>query len=57
MFELNKFLMKGFRDAVGKMHDYQIIKDATGWYDKGVLTKTDLAEIEALLDSKNEVKQ
>ena len=45
MFILREFLLKGFLDAVGKMADYQIILNATGWYDKGVLLEEDLAEI------------
>lgn len=54
MFELNKFILKGLKDAVGKMPDYQIIMNAAGWHDKGVLTEDNLAEIEALIDIKNE---
>ena len=53
MFELKKFIMKGMKDAVGKMPDYKIILNATGWHDKGVLNEADLAEIEALIDRKN----
>ena len=53
MFNLREFLMKGFRDAVGKMADYQIIMNATGYYEKNVLTTEDLAEIQALIDEKN----
>lgn len=53
MFILREFLMKGFRDAVGKMPDYQIIMNATGYYEKNVLTTEDLAEIQSLIDEKN----
>ena len=53
MFILRDFLMKGFRDAVGKMADYQIIMNATGYYEKNVLTTEDLAEIQSLIDEKN----
>ena len=53
MFILRDFLMKGFRDAVGKMADYQIIMNATGYYEKNVLTTEDLAEIQSLVDEKN----
>lgn len=53
MFNLREFLMKGFRDAVGKMADYQIIMNATGYYEKNVLTTEDLAEIQSLIDEKN----
>ena len=53
MFILRDFLMKGFRDAVGKMADYQIILNAAGWFEKGVLSESDLAEIQAAIDEKN----
>lgn len=53
MFNLREFLMKGFRDAVGKMADYQIIMNATGYYEKNVLTTEDLAELQSLIDEKN----
>ena len=53
MFILRDFLMKGFRDAVGKMADYQIFMNATGYYEKNVLTTEDLAELQSLIDEKN----
>ena len=52
-FQLRNFLMKGFRDAVGKLDDSQIILNAAGWYNKEVLTEGDLEEIQTLLDKKN----
>lgn len=51
MFSLKAFLKKGFLDAVGKMADYQIILNASGWLEKGVLTEDDLAEIDAAITS------
>ena len=53
MFSLREFIKKGLLDAVGKMADYQIILNATGWYEKNVLTMEDLAEINAKIDEKN----
>lgn len=53
MFSLREFLMIGFKNAVGKMADYQIILNATGYYEKNVLTTDDLAELQALIDEKN----
>lgn len=35
------------------MSDYQIILNAAGWHEKGVLTEDNLAEIQAAIDSKN----
>ena len=53
MFILMDFLMKGFRDAVGKMADYQVIFNANGYYEKGVLTEEDLAELQNMINVKN----
>lgn len=49
-FSLREFIKKGLLDAVGKMADYQIILNAVGWYEKGVLTEEDLAEINAAIE-------
>ncbi len=51
MFSLREFLKKGFLDAVGKMADYQIILNASGWLEKGVLMEEDLAEINAAMEA------
>ena len=53
MFNLANFIKNGFIAAVGKMADYQIILNAAGWYEKGVLTESDLSEIQAAIDDKN----
>ena len=53
MFNLASFIKNGFIAAVGKMADYQIILNAAGWFEKGVLTETDLAEIQTTIDEKN----
>ena len=53
MFSLREFLMTGFKDAIGKMADYQIVLNATGYYEKNVLTTDDLAELQQLIDKKN----
>ena len=52
MFDYRGFLMQGFRDAVGKMADYQIILNANGYYEKGVLLEEDLAELQGLIEIK-----
>ena len=51
MFNLKDFIKKGLLDAVGKMADYQIILNAVGWHEKGVLSEDDLAEINNAIDS------
>lgn len=51
MFNLRDFIKRGLLDAVGKMADYQVILNATGWYEKGVLLEDDLAEISARIEA------
>lgn len=51
MFSLREFVKKGFLDAVGKMANYQIILNAAGWHEKGVLTEDDLSEINNAIES------
>ena len=51
MFNLKDFIKKGLLDAVGKMADYQVILNAVGWLEKGLLTEEDLAEINIAIDS------
>lgn len=46
MFVLKDFIKRGLIDAVGKMADYQIILNAVGWHEKGVLNEDDLEEIQ-----------
>ena len=53
MFNLGSFIKSGFIAAVGRMADYQIILNAVGWFEKGVLSESDLAEIQAAIDDKN----
>lgn len=51
MFSLKDFIKKGLLNAVGNMADYQIILNAAGWLEKGVLDEADLAEINAKIDA------
>jgi len=55
MFSLKEFVKKGLLDAVGKMADYQVILNAAGWLEKGVLTEEDLAEINTRIDAQYEL--
>ena len=57
MFSLRNLLKKGLLDAVGHMADYQVILNAVGWLEKGVLTEADLAEIEAAIDASHQAKE
>ena len=51
MFSLSNFIRTGLVRAVGRMADYQIILNAAGWHDKGVLTAEDLDMIQAAIDA------
>ena len=51
MFSLREFVKKGLLKAVGKMADYQIILNAVGWLEKGVLAEADLEEIQSSIDA------
>ena len=51
MFSLKDFIKKGLLDAVGKMADYQVILNAAGWMEKGVLDEADLADINAAIEA------
>ncbi len=53
MFSLREFVKDGFLKAVGKMADYQVILNAAGWNEKGVLTEEDLAEIQTAIQLNN----
>lgn len=51
MFSLKVFVKKGLMDAVGKMADYQVILNAAGWLEKGVLDADDLAQINEKIEA------
>lgn len=55
MFNLGDFIMMGLRDSVGKLADYQVILNATGWFEKGVLDESNLAELNEMIVAKNYV--
>lgn len=54
MFSLREFIKKGLMSAVGRMADYQVILNAAGWHEKGVLTAEDLADIQTAIDAQYE---
>lgn len=54
MFNFKEFIKNGLIKAVGKMADYQVILNAAGWFDKGVLEESDLADIQLCIDSQYE---
>ena len=54
MFSLREFIKKGLISAVGKIADYQVILNATGWYEKNVLQEEDLSEIDTKINAQYE---
>lgn len=56
MFNLREFIKSGLIDAVGKLANYQVILNATGWYEKGVLLEEDLAEINSVIENSKVVE-
>lgn len=57
MFDFKVFIKNGLIKAVGNMADYQIILNAAGWFEKGVLTENDLADIQLAIDSRLEAEE
>ena len=55
MFSLHDFVMKGLKEAIGKLEDYQVVLNAAGWFDKGVLSKEDLAEINQMIEAREQL--
>ena len=53
MFCLRNFVKTGLLQSVGQMANYQVILNAAGWLEKGVLTETDLAEINTAIAAKS----
>lgn len=51
MFNLREFILNGLFAAIGKMADYQVILNAAGWHDKGVLLEEDLTEINRRIEA------
>lgn len=54
MFSLREFIKKGLLDAIGKLADYQVILNAAGWHEKGVLLEEDLVQINNAVDAQYE---
>ena len=57
MFNLKEFVKSGLLKAVGKMADYQVILNAAGWLEKGVLTEDDLSEIDTAINAQYPTEQ
>lgn len=57
MFSLREFILSGLMGAIGKMPDYQVILNAAGWLEKGVLLEDDLAAIQAKINEANTIEE
>lgn len=56
-YNANEFVMTGLRDAIGKQPDWWVIDRAVIHQEKGNLTDTNLAELQARIESKNAVSE
>ena len=57
MFNLRDFVKGGLISAIGKMEDYQVILNAAGWHEKGVLAEEDLVEIKTMIEAQHLVEE
>lgn len=57
MFNLKDFILKGLLDAVGKMGDYQVILNAAGWYEKGVLDDECMVQIQEAIEAQYPIEE
>ena len=57
MFNLRDFVKGGLVSAIGKMEDYQVILNAAGWHEKGVLAEEDLVEIKTMIEAQHLVEE
>lgn len=57
MFSLKNFIKNGLLKAIGNMADYQVILNAVGWHEKGVLDENDLAEIQAAIEAQEQTAE
>ena len=55
MFSLREFIKKGLLLAIGQKPEYEIRLAAAGWLEKGVLSESDLAEIESEIDKQYKI--
>ena len=57
MFSLKDFIKSGLLKAVGRMADYQVILNAAGWLEKGVLIESDVEEIQTAINNQYVVEE
>ena len=57
MFSLSDFVLRTVKGMIGNYPDFQAMEYALNWYSRGVITESDLAEIEALIEENNYPKK
>lgn len=55
-FSFKECLKNALIQAIGKKADYEIILSAADWIEKGVLTESDIAEIQTAIDAQYAVE-
>lgn len=48
-FSMHDYVMTMLKGMIGNKPDWQVMQYALNWFEKGVLTEADLAEIDELL--------
>lgn len=56
-FDFREFIKAGFLTAVGKMPEYKIRLNSAGYYEKGVLEQSDLAEIQSAIEQQAVIEE
>jgi len=57
VFSLSDFVLRTVKGMIGNYPDFQAMEYALSWYSRGVITESNLAEIEALIEEKNYPKE
>lgn len=56
-FDFREYVKAGFLTAVGKMPEYKIRLNSAGYFEKGVLEESDLAEIKTAIEKQHIVEE
>ena len=56
-FDFREYVKAGFLTAVGKMPEYKIRLNSAGYYEKGVLEQSDLAEIQNAIEQQAVIEE
>ena len=56
-FDFREYVKAGFLTAVGKMPEYKIRLNSAGYFEKGVLEESDLAEIHNAIEQQAVIEE